>query len=215
MSDFRRNLIVGGVSLALLSGREIRILVSACILYGALSLAAWFFYDRGPYYLCSAAMLFGSPVQAQVPDKSAIYCLGEWHTAEEVSAINALAKMLYGEARGVKSTTEKAACVWVVLNRVDDPRWSDDIIEVLSQPYQFGGYRESFPVEDWARTLAADVYDRWQAEHDGADEGEVMRVIPSDYFFWCGNRYGNRNYFRKEFEDCELYQWTEDSPYED
>ena len=163
----------------------------------------------------SAAALFSSPVQAQVPDKTAIYCLGEWRSAEEVSAINALAKMLYGEARGVPSTTEKAACVWVVLNRVDDPRWSDDIIEVLSQPKQFCGYRESFPVEDWARTLAADVLDRWKAEKAGADEGAVMRVIPADYYFWCGSKGGKRNYFRKEFEDCALWTWTNDSPYED
>lgn len=31
--------------------------------------------------------------------------------------VEALAKMLYGEARGVTSKTEQAACVWVVLNR--------------------------------------------------------------------------------------------------
>ena len=39
----------------------------------------------------------------------------------DAAEVEALAKMLYGEARGVVSDTEKAACVWCVLNRVDDP----------------------------------------------------------------------------------------------
>ena len=38
-------------------------------------------------------------------------------TEEEVTI---LAQMLWGEARGVKSITEQAACVWCVLNRVDE-----------------------------------------------------------------------------------------------
>lgn len=40
----------------------------------------------------------------------------------DAAEVEALAKMLYGEARGVTSDTEKAACVWCVLNRVDDPQ---------------------------------------------------------------------------------------------
>lgn len=129
-------------------------------------------------------------------------------------AITALAKMLYGEARGVKSMTEQAACVWVVLNRVDDERWPDDVVDVLSQPYQFGGYREYFPAEEWALDLAADVYDRWTDEREtGQDAG---RVIPDDYFFWRGSRDGH-NYFRKEFGDYsrETYTFELESPYDD
>ena len=40
----------------------------------------------------------------------------------DTAEVEALAKMLYGEARGIASDTEKAACVWCVLNRVDNPR---------------------------------------------------------------------------------------------
>ena len=135
-------------------------------------------------------------------------------TAEEVEDIEALAKMLWGEARGVKSTTEQAACVWVVLNRVDDSRWPDDVVEVLSQKYQFGGYKASFPVEDWAYDLAADVYDRWT---DGRETGQDPgRVIPEDYYYWRGSRDGH-NYFRKEFADYsgETWYFGMESPYDD
>lgn len=135
--------------------------------------------------------------------------------AEKTADVEALAKMLYGEARGVKSTTEQAACVWVVLNRVDDSRWPDTAVEVLSQPWQFGGYREDFPVEDWAYSLALDVYERWIAGHEtGQNPG---RVIPDDYYYWRGSRDGSHNWFRKEFGDYsgEAYSFILESPYED
>lgn len=171
--------------------------------------------------IASAVMLMGSaytffnlPVCADEPETAYAECLGRVRTVDEIAEINALAKMLWGEARGVKSTTEKAACVWVVLNRVDDERWPDNVIDVLEQPYQFGGYSYKFPVKDWARELAADVYDRWRDEKEtGQDSG---RVIPSDYFYWRGSRDGH-NYFRREFDDYsdETYTFEEVSPYED
>ena len=55
-------------------------------------------------------------------------------TEEEVTV---LAKMLWGEARGVPSDTEKAACIWCVLNRVDQGMGT--IIDVVTAPYQFVG----------------------------------------------------------------------------
>lgn len=171
--------------------------------------------------IASAVMLMGSaytffnmPVAAEEPETSYVECLGRVRTVDEIAEINALAKMLWGEARGVKSTTEKAACVWVVLNRVDDDRWPDNVIDVLEQPLQFSGYSYKFPVEDWARELAADVYDRWTDEREtGQDSG---RVIPSDYFYWRGSRDGH-NYFRREFDDYdgETYTFGEGTPYED
>lgn len=161
----------------------------------------------------SAYTFFNMPVSAACPQAAKIECLGRLRTADEIADINALSQMLYGEARGVKSTTNQAACVWVVLNRVDDDRWPDNVIDVLSQPWQFGGYDECYPVTDELRELAADVYDRWQAEHDG--EEDVGRVIPDDYYFWCGSKRGVCNYFRKEFDSQELWQFTWASPYED
>lgn len=62
----------------------------------------------------------------------------------DAAEVEALAKMLYGEARGVVSDTEKAACVWCVLNRVDDPRFPDTVLEVVAAPYQFAGYSADY-----------------------------------------------------------------------
>lgn len=54
--------------------------------------------------------------------------------------VEALAKLIYGEAGIVPSTTEQAAVVWCVLNRVDDPRFPDTVLEVIEAPY--GAMRE-------------------------------------------------------------------------
>lgn len=59
-------------------------------------------------------------------------------TDEEVIV---LAKMLWGEARGVSSDAEKAACVWCALNRVD--HGYGDIITVVSSLRITCGFRET------------------------------------------------------------------------
>lgn len=132
---------------------------------------------------------------------------------ERSEEIEALAKMLWGEARGVKSTTEKAACCWVVFNRADNPRWPDNVIDVLEQKYQFGGYSADNPINEDLRELAEDVYRRWLAEKDGYTN--VGRVIPKTYYFWCGDKSGRHNWFWEEFEIRDYYTWEMESPYED
>lgn len=83
----------------------------------------------------------------------------ELWTEEEVTV---LAKMLWGEARGVPSDTEKAACVWCVLNRVDQGMGT--IVEVVTAPYQFVGYQEDHPVDPDLKELCEDVLERWYKE---------------------------------------------------
>ena len=75
-----------------------------------------------------------------------------------------LAKLIYGEAGIVPSTTEQAAVVWCVLNRVDDPRFPDTVLEVIEAPYQFSGYDPEYPVKEEFALLAADVLARYRAE---------------------------------------------------
>lgn len=60
----------------------------------------------------------------------------------------ALAKMVWGEARGC-STTEQAATIWCVLNRYDsgDRFWADTVEGITTQPCQFYGYDPSNPVD--------------------------------------------------------------------
>lgn len=102
----------------------------------------------------------------------------------------ALAQMLYGEARGC-TVDNQAKCVWCVLNRVDDPRFPDTIIDAVSQPGQFYGYNPNFPVWDDLYAVALDVLTRWSMEKQGAD---VARELLDTYCWFTGN--GVENVFR-------------------
>ena len=84
----------------------------------------------------------------------------------DAAEVEALAKMLYGEARGIASDTEKAACVWCVLNRVDDPRFPDTVLEVLSAPYQFAGYSAEYPATEELKILLLHRRREEQSLHD-------------------------------------------------
>ena len=105
----------------------------------------------------------------------------------------ALAQMLYGEARGC-TVNNQMKCVWCVLNRVDDPRFPDSIIGVVSQPGQFYGYSPNFPV--WANlyAVALDVLTRWSMEKQGAD---VVRELDASFVWFTGN--GVENVFREAY----------------
>lgn len=105
----------------------------------------------------------------------------------------AMAQMLYGEARGCELKNQQQA-VWCVLNRVDDARFPDTIIGVLSQPHQFHGYSQGFPVWDNLVEIARDVMTRWSMEKQGA---EVERELPSTYCWFTG--YNGSNHFREAY----------------
>ena len=105
----------------------------------------------------------------------------------------AMAKMLWGEARGC-TRDNQAMAVWCVLNRVDDPRFPDTIQGVLSQPSQFHGYSPDFPVWDELYAVALDVLTRWSLEKQGAD---VARELPDTYCWFTG--FNGSNHFREEY----------------
>ena len=123
--------------------------------------------------------------------------------------ITALAKLIWGEARGLASDTEKAAIVWTVLNRYD-AGYGDSIMDVLTAPNQFY-YRSSFPATDELKTLAADVLSRWEREKNG--ETDVGRVLPSGYMWYRGD--GVHNHFRNAYKGGTAWGWSLKSPYEE
>ena len=102
----------------------------------------------------------------------------------------AMAKMLWGEARGCTLDNQQKA-VWCVLNRVDGPRFPDTIQGVLSQPSQFHGYSPDFPVWDELKEVARDVLTRWSLEKQGVT---VERELLPEYVFFTGD--GIQNNFR-------------------
>ena len=105
----------------------------------------------------------------------------------------ALAQMLYGEARGC-TVDNQMKCVWCVLNRVDDPRFPDTIIGVVSQPSQFHGYSPNFPVWDELKEVARDVLTRWSLEKQGVT---VERELPDTYCWFTG--FNGSNHFREVY----------------
>lgn len=107
--------------------------------------------------------------------------------------VTALAQMLYGEARGCTVDNQRK-CVWCVLNRVDDARFPDTIIGVVSQSGQFYGYSPYFPVWDELRAVALDVLTRWSMEKQGAD---VARELDKNAVFFTGD--GIQNWFRSVY----------------
>ena len=105
----------------------------------------------------------------------------------------AVAKMLYGESRGCSIDNQQKA-VWCVLNRVDDERYPDSIIEVLSQIGQFHGYSPNHPVWDELTAVAEDVLTRWSLEKQGV---AVNRELPKSYLYFTGT--GRENIFREAY----------------
>lgn len=132
---------------------------------------------------------------------------------EEVnpSDVEVLAKLLWGECRGVEDKAQQAAVVWCVLNRVDsdDPYYPDTIIEVVQQPYQFTGYNVSYPVTEELYALAEDVLIRWYEEKAG--EEDVGRVLPIEYLWFTGN--GIVNIFTNNWIGGKEWDWSLSSPY--
>ena len=113
-----------------------------------------------------------------------------YYTHDDVIAI---AKMLYGESRGCSIDNQQKA-VWCVLNRVDADGSPDTIIGVLSQPNQFHGYSEAFPVWGELTAVAEDVLTRWSLEKQGV---AVNRELPPSYLYFTGT--GRENIFREAY----------------
>lgn len=126
-------------------------------------------------------------------------------TLEELEA---LSKVVYREARGVKDQTHQAAIIWCILNRVDDGTWGDTIMKVITYPKAFA-WVPNTPVEEDFMNLALDVVDRWNLEKQGViDSG---RVLPKDYLYFIGD--GGLNYFSKTWRDTHYWDWSLESPY--
>lgn len=169
--------------------------------------------------LAAAVTLLPSPRSAPPPELTATPAATPAAAQTPLPAIPVrgnsaeyLAKTIYGEARGC-STTEQAAVVWCVLNRVDDESglWPDDIIGVVTQEYQFAGYSPEHPVLPELYDLTLDVLERWQREKAGEDD--VGRVLPEDYCYFHGD--GKHNYFRQEYGGGPAWDWGLETPYEE
>ena len=126
-----------------------------------------------------------APVQTESPVYYEMY-----FTEEDVAA---MAKMLWGEARGC-TRDNQIKCAWIVCNRVDDARFPDTIQGVLSQSNQFHGYDPAYPVTSELYDVAFDVLTRWSYEKQGIP---VRRELPESFLWFTGD--GEQNHFREEY----------------
>lgn len=118
------------------------------------------------------------------------------------------AKLVWGEARGVKSKAEKAAVIWCVLNRLD-AGYASTIEKVITARGQFTGYRKSNPVTDELYELAKDVLTRYYLEKEGVRN--AGRTLPSDYLWFTGHK--GRNRFRNKYRSTNYWDWSLPDPY--
>lgn len=111
---------------------------------------------------------------------------------EDVAAI---ARTIWGEARGVADPAEQEAVGWCVLNRLD-AGWADTVLGVVSAPGQFAGYDPAHPVTDEFAEMARDILVAHWRESQG--ERDVGRVLPKEFLYFA-SRGDGRNYFRTEY----------------
>lgn len=117
-----------------------------------------------------------------------------------------IAKIMYGEARGIKSKTEIACIAWCILNRVD-AGMGKSIEAVATAKSQFY-YKAGAPtVSDHGYdlvTLATDVLDRWSREKAG--QTNVGRVLPKQYKWYAGD--GSHNWFYPSWPCKRAQRWN-------
>lgn len=145
-------------------------------------------------------------VQEQQDEEPIDY--SEYYTAEDVELI---ASIVYGEVSDVGTTTEKAAIVWTILNRVD--AWDQTIKEVTMMPNQFwrGGMENTNELSVEARRVTVDVLQRWVREHNG--ETDVGRVLPPEYLYFRAGPNGTRIVFTLDCPGYVFYEFDMGNPY--
>lgn len=115
----------------------------------------------------------------------------EWSPAAE--DVEAIARTLYGECRGVETVAEQEAVAWVILNRLD-AGYADTVLGVVSAPGQFAGYSPEHPL--WPELV--EIAERVLTMHHREQLGEsVARVLGPEYLWFSGD--GVRNWFRDSY----------------
>lgn len=117
--------------------------------------------------------------------------LPSWEPAAE--DVEAIARTLYGECRGVESEAEQEAVAWVILNRLD-AGYADTVLGVVSAPGQFAGYSPEHPLWPELVEVARRVLTLHHREQRG---GCVDRVLGPEYLWFSGD--GVRNWFRDSY----------------
>lgn len=126
--------------------------------------------------------------------------------APTVEEVEHMAKVIHGEAEGC-SALQKSGVAWCVCNRVDCPWYPDNVIDVITQPSQFHGYREDITPNAEDYEIAWDVLYRWLNGLDG-------RTLPIVYLYFHSNHNG-KNIFTTEHRSGIEWDWSLPNIYEE
>ncbi|MCL2843619.1 MAG: cell wall hydrolase [Oscillospiraceae bacterium] len=106
--------------------------------------------------------------------------------------VTVLARMVWGEGRGV-SRNEQKLIVWTVINRLENGRYGTSLIGVVRARGQFHGYSSRHPVTDPIRNMVIEVLEAWE-------RGEAAKVYPpfatTPHYLYFSGRNGH-NWFRE------------------
>lgn len=94
----------------------------------------------------------------------------------------ALAKMLYGEARGCTADDQRNCCI-VACNRAEDGRWPDSVYDCVTQRDQFYGYDPAHPVLPELYAVAVEVLIDWPSHTNWADFNHFSGDGVRNYFY--------------------------------
>ena len=110
-----------------------------------------------------------------------------------------LAKLIYREARGIKSITEQANVAWTVINRVESSLtyYPDSIKEVITQPGQFAWNENTPTVDDYGRDLV-ELAQRILLHWAYGDDNGIHRTLPQGYYYFYGD--GVHNHFTNDYD---------------
>ena len=136
--------------------------------------------------------------------------VAKYRSQMDDTTINVLAKMVWGEARGIPSKMEQAGTLWTVFNRYDAGYGT--LYSIVTNRNMYEGYRSGNPVTQNLKDLVIDVWARWLAEKDGSSD--VGRVLPVDYRWFRASGDGH-NLFRNQFaKPYTIWDWSLPNPYE-
>lgn len=108
--------------------------------------------------LATVAQTIVDEQEAAEAAKAAEIAAAEARQKEEAEYI---ARVIYGMAR-CHATQHQETVVWCILNRVDDTRYPDDVIEVCRQEAQWVGYSDDNPVIESYYQMARRMLTEWR-----------------------------------------------------
>lgn len=170
--------------------------------------------------------LITEPVETESQESAWDRAFAQAKASVNMADAKILALSIQGEAALARTTAEKAAVAWVILNAIECEEYGFGTIrsvsDVVKNPAAIQGYttlkKRGVQPEAEYLELAVDVLARYAMEKAGWEW--VGRVIPSTYHWWMGDGY-RINYFCDSYHYGSLatakahaWDWSWTSPYD-